>query len=73
MKPYLSSRLPQLNLVPRLPKNPRAFPIILIGAGAIVTLGHLTAYKLAGFSVKGIYDIDKKKAAHAAKQWNIPN
>jgi len=71
MKHYLPP-LPQLNLIPPLPKNPRAFPIILIGAGAIVALGHLPAYKLAGFSVKGIYDIDQQKALDLAKKWNIP-
>lgn len=65
--------LPQLNLIPTLPKNPRGLPIILIGAGAIVTLGHLPAYKLAGFSVKGIFDIDQQKALDVAKQWNIPH
>lgn len=62
-----------LNLLPRLPKNPQAFSIVMIGAGAIVTLGHLPAYKLAGFSVKGIFDIDQNKAIDVAKQWNIPH
>ena len=71
MKQYHRS-LPQLNLSTLLPKNPRAFPIVLIGAGAIVTLGHLPAYKLAGFTVKGIYDIDQQKVVDVAKQWNIP-
>jgi predicted dehydrogenase len=65
--------LPQLNLLPRLPKNPGAFPITLIGAGAIVSLAQLPAYKLAGFSIKGIYDIDRKKAIDVAKQFNIPH
>jgi len=72
MKQYIPP-LPKLNLVPPLPKNPRALPIILIGAGSIVTLGHLPAYKLAGFSIKGIYDIDRQKALNVAKQWNIPH
>lgn len=71
MKARVSS-FPQLNLFPRLPKNPGAISIIMIGAGAIVTLGHLPAYKLAGFPVKGIFDIDRKRAVHVAKQWNIP-
>ncbi|CAF2409196.1 unnamed protein product [Rotaria sp. Silwood2] len=71
MKHYLKS-LPELNLTPALPKNPRSYPIILIGAGAIVTLGHLPAYKIAGFSVKGIYDIDRQKAFDVAKKWHIP-
>ncbi|CAF1284260.1 unnamed protein product [Adineta steineri] len=72
MKRYVSN-LPQLNLIPRLPKNPQNFSIISIGAGAIVTLGHLPAYELAGFSVQGIYDIDRHKALDVANKWNIPN
>ncbi|CAF0901707.1 unnamed protein product [Rotaria sordida] len=48
MKHYVTS-LPQLNLIPALPKNPRNYPIILIGTGAIATLGHLPTYKIAGF------------------------
>jgi predicted dehydrogenase len=40
--------------------------------GAIVTLGHLPAYKLAGFSVKGIYDVDRQKGVDVAKKWQIP-
>ncbi|CAF4032033.1 unnamed protein product [Rotaria sordida] len=71
MKHYITS-LPRLNLIPALPKNPRNYPIILIGAGGIVTLGHLPAYKIAGFSVKGIYDIDQQKAFDVAKKWHIP-
>ncbi len=51
-----SSVLPELNLSPKLPKNPDDFPIIMIGAGAIVNLAHLPAYKLAGFTIKGIYE-----------------
>jgi predicted dehydrogenase len=63
--------LSQLNLIPPLPKNPCRFPIVIIGAGAIVNLGHLPAYKLAGFPVKGIYDVDRKKALDTANKWNI--
>ncbi|CAF3602140.1 unnamed protein product [Rotaria sordida] len=51
MKHYVTS-LPQLNLIPALPKNPRNYPIILIGTGAIATLGHLPTYKIAGFFSK---------------------
>ncbi|CAF5122229.1 unnamed protein product, partial [Rotaria sp. Silwood1] len=71
MKHYVTS-LPRLNLIPALPKNPRNYPIILIGAGGIVTSGHLPAYKIAGFSVKGIFDIDQQKAFDVAKKWHIP-
>jgi predicted dehydrogenase len=72
MKCHLSSSLPQLNLIPPLPKNPRCLPIISIGAGAIVALAHLLAYKLAGFCVKAIYDIDRQKALDLAKKRDIP-
>jgi predicted dehydrogenase len=65
--------LPPLNVSPPLPKNPTALPIVSIGAGAIASLGHLPAYKLAGFNVIGIYDIDREKATNVAKQFDIPN
>ena len=58
---HLSS-LPQLNLTPALPKDSYRFHIVLIGAGAIVNLGHLPGYASAGFTVKGIYDVDKTRA-----------
>ncbi|CAF0794635.1 unnamed protein product [Adineta ricciae] len=62
-----------LNLIPPLPKNPYSLPIVSIGAGAIVTLGHLPAYELAGFRVKGIFDINQDRALNVAKKWDIPN
>ncbi|CAF3331968.1 unnamed protein product [Rotaria socialis] len=71
MNRFLTS-IPRLNLIPSLPKNPLDYPIILVGAGAIVTLGHLPAYKIAGFPVKGIYDTDRQKALAVASKWNIP-
>jgi predicted dehydrogenase len=53
-----------------MPKNPR--PVILIGAGGIAVDAHLPAYKIAGFWVAGIYDIDRKKALAVAKKFDIP-
>src|ERR1700761_3584240 len=53
-----------------LPQHPR--PIILIGAGGIVTTAHLPAYKLAGFWVAGIYDIDRERAVDTAGRFDIP-
>jgi hypothetical protein len=41
------------------------FAIISIVAGAIVTLGHLPAFKLAGFFVKVIYDVDQQRMANS--------
>jgi predicted dehydrogenase len=67
-----SQFLPQLNLTPLLPNSPHHFYIILIGAGSIINLGHLPAYELANFTVKGIYDVDKQRAQEMASKWNIP-
>src|ERR1700744_4336267 len=53
-----------------LPAHPR--PIILIGAGGIVNDAHLPAYKIAGFRVAGIYDIDREKALATARKFDIP-
>ena len=64
--------LPQLNVIPLLPHSPHHFYIVLIGAGSIVNLGHLPAYELANFTVKGIYDIDTSRAHETANKWNIP-
>jgi len=47
-------------------------PIILIGAGGIVNDAHLPAYKLAGFWVAGIYDIDRERALRTAARFDIP-
>ena len=54
-----------------LPRHPR--PIILIGAGGIANTAHLPAYRLAGFQVAGVYDIDKARAAQTAAAFDIPN
>jgi predicted dehydrogenase len=47
-------------------------PIILIGAGGIVNDAHLPAYRLAGYEVEGIYDVNKEKAGATAQRFNIP-
>jgi predicted dehydrogenase len=54
----------------QLPAQPK--PIILIGAGGIVNTAHLPAYKIAGFTVEGIYDIDPAKAKATAEAFRIP-
>src|SRR5216684_7083259 len=53
-----------------LPENTR--PIVIIGAGGIVNDAHLPAYRLAGFPVAGIYDLDREKALKTAEKWRIP-
>lgn len=47
-------------------------PIIIIGAGGIVNDAHLPAYKIAGYSVAGIYDTDKQKAIDTATRFSVP-
>jgi predicted dehydrogenase len=47
-------------------------PLYIIGAGGIVNDAHLPAYKLAGFDVKAIYDIERTKAAATAERFAIP-
>jgi predicted dehydrogenase len=53
-----------------LPSAPR--PIVIIGAGGIVTDAQLPAYRKAGLPVAGVFDVDSAKAGAVAKQWNIP-
>jgi predicted dehydrogenase len=53
------------------PRPSQAKPIVIIGAGDIVNDAHLPAYKKAGFSVAGIYDVDKERAEALAKKWEI--
>lgn len=47
-------------------------PIVIIGAGGIVNAAHLPAYRIAGFNVQGIFDIDMAKAKATAEKFNIP-
>lgn len=44
-------------------------PIVLFGAGSIVSDAHLPAYAKAGYGVAGIYDPDTDKARSLAKEW----
>lgn len=50
------------------PASPR--PIVIIGAGGIVNDAHLPAYRLAGFEVAGLYDLDTDRAAALAAAWD---
>ena len=47
-------------------------PIFIIGAGSIVNTAHLPAYKIAGYNVQGIVDIDATKAKATADAFTIP-
>ncbi|QGW30067.1 gfo/Idh/MocA family oxidoreductase [Phnomibacter ginsenosidimutans] len=48
-------------------------PVYIIGAGGIVNAAHLPAYRLAGFNVQGICDIDVTKAQTTAAAFGIPH
>ncbi|SDL67285.1 Predicted dehydrogenase [Catalinimonas alkaloidigena] len=52
-----------------LPQSPR--PIVIIGAGGIVHDAHLPAYRIAGFDVIGIFDLNREKAQALADQFQI--
>jgi predicted dehydrogenase len=52
------------------PAAPR--PIVIIGAGGIVADAHLPAYRLAGFPVAGLFDLNAERAQAVAKKWEIP-
>ncbi len=52
-------------------KPTKTTPIIIIGAGGIVTDAHLPAYKQAGFPVHGIFDLNIERAQEVARDWSI--
>jgi predicted dehydrogenase len=58
-----------MSLSVQIPDHP--WPIYIIGAGGIVHDAHLPAYQLAGFPVKGIFDIDTAKANAVAAKFGI--
>ena len=61
----------EIEYKPVLPLHP--LPIVIIGAGGIVTDAHLPAYKKAGFEVVGITNRTKARAEKVAAEWNIPH
>ena len=60
-----------LNLRQSWPRPATPRPIVIIGAGGIVNDAHLPAYRLAGFPVAGIFDIDTPRAEALAGKWNL--
>jgi len=44
-------------------------PIVIIGAGGIVTDAHLPAYQLAGLPVAGVFDLDAERTRAVAEKW----
>lgn len=47
-------------------------PIAIIGAGAIVDVAHLPAYRSRGLAVRGIYDLDRDRAESVAARHGVP-
>jgi len=52
------------------PRPPAPKPIVIVGAGGIVTDAHLPAYRLAGLPVAGVYDLDPERARAVAARWD---
>ena len=52
-----------------MPKNP--IPIVIFGAGSIVSDAHLPAYKMSNLPIKGIYDPDYEKAKKLGQIYGI--
>ena len=43
-----------------------------VGAGTIVANAHAPAYRKAGLTVRGVYDVDADRAGALAKAWGLP-
>jgi predicted dehydrogenase len=52
--------------------EPHRVPIAVIGAGAIVGVAHLPAYRRAGLDVRGICDLDPDRAERLRRQFGLP-
>ena len=70
MNKFTKEDVYNLNTTLPMPTNPK--PIIIIGAGGIVSDAHLPAYKKSGFKVLGIFDPLKEKAEKCAEDYSIP-
>ncbi len=58
-----------INQSPPMPLVPR--PIIAIGTGSIVEVGHWPAYRIAGFPIHGAYDKNLTRAREMAKKFGV--
>ncbi|MCS7459804.1 Gfo/Idh/MocA family oxidoreductase [Paenibacillus doosanensis] len=67
MEPQRAGSL-QVDYRPKLPID-RSRPIGIVGAGEIVAQAHLPAYRMAGFQVAGIYDMNQAKAEELANRY----
>ena len=52
-----------------LPEEPR--PILSIGTGGIVKDSHYAAYKKAGFTVAGLYDLNPARTIEMAQLFDV--
>ncbi|MDD9730628.1 MULTISPECIES: Gfo/Idh/MocA family protein [Mameliella] len=59
--------LAQLRQSVEMPESPK--PVVIFGAGSIVTDAHLPAYRDLGVPVAGIFDPDSAKAVEVAEAW----
>jgi predicted dehydrogenase len=48
-------------------------PIAIVGAGSIVDVAHLPAYREAGLEVCGLTDLDRDRAAEVAARHGVPH
>src|SRR6218665_3760410 len=53
-----------------MPSAPR--PIVILGTGGIVADAALPAYRKAGFTVAGLYDLDASRPEAVAAEWGVP-
>ncbi len=60
-----------LDYRPRLPRD-LGRGIAIVGAGGIVRAAHLPAYRMAGFRVVGLHDLDRGRAAELAADFGVP-
>jgi len=61
----------ELDYAPKL-GNKIDYGIGIVGAGAIINVAHLPAYRKAGFRVVGITDINRERAVETAQKFDIP-
>jgi predicted dehydrogenase len=47
-------------------------PVAVVGAGAIVDVAHLPAYRAAGLEVTGVHDLDPGRAEDVARRHGLP-
>lgn len=66
-----ASMAPSIQASPPRPEKPR--PIVAIGTGSIVKVGHWPAYRMAGFPIFGAYDPRQDVAQALAQEFEVKN